>query len=156
MKKILGKILRKLGWIKPKPQPQVTHEDEVIFKIQDDVFFQVYWKSLHVGTGPAVILKAFGQEILKFDCFGKEKGHYHIAPNYEFRIYFVEETVSEQIKRTIKELETNGLRYLKMQRDPRIKALDLSTSSYTEVLKLVESTLIQYHENLLLIKPDSY
>jgi hypothetical protein len=156
MKKTLGKILRKLGWIKPKPQPQVTHEDEVIFKIQENVIFQVYWKSFQVGTGPAVILKAFGQEILKFDCFGKEKGHYHIAPNYEFRIYFVEETVSEQIQRTIKELEINGLRYLKMQQDPRIKALDFSTSSYTEVLKLVESTLIQYHENLLLIKPDSY
>ena len=75
--------------------PQIMHQDEVIFKIQEDVLFQVYWKSLPIGTGPAVILKAFGQEILKFDCFGKEKGHFHVAPNYEFRIYFGEETVPE-------------------------------------------------------------
>lgn len=152
MKKILGKILRKLGWIKPKPQPQVTHEDEVIFKIQDDVFFQVYWKSFQVGTGPAVILKAFGQEVLKFDCFGKEKGHYHIAPNYDFRIYFVEDTVDQQIQRTILELRVNGLRYLKIQKDPRIKTINPNLDDFNNTLKQVESTLLQHHEKLLLLK----
>lgn len=147
--------------IEPIPKPpakesQVIHENEVIYKVQEDVVFEVYTKSLSIGAGPAVILKAFGQEILKFDCFGKEKGHYHISPNYGFRILFVEQTVPKQIQRTIQELKVNGMRYLKMQKDPRIKELDLSTSSYKEVLKLVEATLIQHHIKLLSMQPDGY
>jgi hypothetical protein len=152
MKKIIIQLFRKIGFI-PKPiKTIVTHEDEVILKIQDEVFFQVYWKSLQIGMGPAVILKAYGQEILKFDCFGKEKGHYHIAPNYDFRIYFVEETIIDQIHRTIQELEINGLRYLKMQKDPKIKALNFSLPQYKETLKLVEAMLMQHHEKLLLVE----
>jgi hypothetical protein len=151
MKKIIIQLLRKTGLI-PKPiKTIVTHEDEVILKIQDEVLFQVYWKSLKIGTGPAVILKAYEQEIMKFDCFGKGKGHYHIAPNYDFRIYFVEETIIGQIHRTIQELEINGLRYLKLQKDSKIKALDLNLPEYKKTLKLVEATLMQHHENLRLV-----
>jgi len=35
----------------------------------------IYWKSLEIGTGPAVFLQAFDLEIVKFDCLGKDKGH---------------------------------------------------------------------------------
>lgn len=143
------RLLRKLGLLKTVKKSLVDHKDEVIFKVQEDVIFQVYWKSLSIGTGPAVILKVFNEEILKFDCFGKEKGHYHIAPHYHFRIYFIEETVEEQIHRTIKELEMNGLRYLKMQKDPKIKALNINTPSYIENLKLVNKTLLKQYQKLL-------
>ncbi|WP_075351824.1 hypothetical protein [Algoriphagus marinus] len=152
MKKIIIQLLRFIGFIPQPKKTTVTHEDEVIFKIQDDVFFQVYWKSLPIGKGPAVILKAFGQEILKFDCFGKEKGHYHIAPNYDFRIYFVEETIEEQIQRTILELKINGLRYLKIQKDPKIKAINPNLNDFNAILKQVESTLLQHHEKLQIVK----
>jgi hypothetical protein len=141
--KILSKIFFKL-FKRGTPNPTVRHDLEEI-EIEKNLKLLVYWKALTIGKGPAVILQAFENEILKFDCFGKNKGHYHIAPHYDFRIFFIEETVPDQISRTIKELRLNGFRYLKSQNDSRFKSLILDESKYQETLDQVEKKLFQFH-----------
>ena len=145
--KILSIIYRKV-FGKPRPLP-IKRNDLKTFEIEENLNLLVYWKSLEIGIGPAVILMAFDQEILKFDCFGKGKGHYHIAPHYDFRIYFVEETVTDQITRSITELRLNGLRYLKNQKDPRFKSFTLDESNYSLKLDQAEQMLHQLHLTVL-------
>ena len=42
-------------------------------------------------------------EFLKYDCFGKTQGHYHTTKTKD-RIYFIEQTVEEQINFACTEL----------------------------------------------------
>lgn len=130
-----------------RPSLSVSHQvrrDLKEIPICEDLSFLVYWKVLKIGKGPAVVLKAFDDEILKFDCFGQHDGHYHIAPNYNFRIYFFEKTVSEQIQRTLDELSANGLRYLGLQKDTRIRAIKPSLIQYQAAIDAVEKQLTHF------------
>ena len=77
---ILKRILKK-NLIKLKLIDQVRKDVEII-PIQPNLELVVYWKVLQVGRGPALILQAYGKEVLKFDCFGRDDGHFHVAPNY--------------------------------------------------------------------------
>ncbi|MDN3205052.1 hypothetical protein [Algoriphagus sediminis] len=149
MKRVLRKVLMKIGLIHSRPTLVTKHEDEETIKIQEELSFQVYWKILSIGKGPAVILKAFDEEILKFDCFGEKKGHFHNAPHYNFRIYFTESTIEEQIERTIRELKVNGLKYLSVQKDDRIRKIKPNGDEYEKALKQVKDTLIKHHQTML-------
>jgi hypothetical protein len=70
-------------------------------EIQDNLYFLVYHKSLDTGFGPSVSIYINSYEFLKFDCFGENKGHYHIYNNTtNEETYFTEKTCEEQINKT--------------------------------------------------------
>ena len=145
---LINRVLRKLKLV-PHPVPNpVKRMGLKEFPICENLSFLVYWKTLKIGKGPAVILKAFDKEILKFDCFGEKDGHYHIAPNYGFRIYFFEETVMDQVDRTVAELKINGLKYLSLQKEPEIRNLKPSLSDYNSALDSVEKLLVHFHQTV--------
>lgn len=145
---LIRRILRKLK-ILPYPSPKpIQRMDLKVIPISEKLSFLVYWKVLEIGKGPAVILKAFDKEILKFDCFGKKDGHFHIAPHYEFRIYFTEETVPDQIQRTLTELRINALRYLALQREPEIRALRPNPTKYNSAIDEVEKLLTHFFQTV--------
>lgn len=145
---ILLRVLRKLKLIPTSLANPVKRMDLKEIEICDHLSFLVYWKILDIGKGPAVILKAFDKEILKFDCFGEKDGHFHIAPNYDFRIYFLEKTVSEQVIRTVDELKTNGLRYLNLQKEAEIRALKPNLTQYYSAIDSVEKLLTHFHQTV--------
>ena len=64
---------------------------------------------------------------LKFDCFGEDKGHYHIYDNITNEtIYFTEKTCEEQITRTSYELINNIGFYLNKSNIEGIKNFKIS------------------------------
>jgi hypothetical protein len=142
------RVLRKLKLMPPSVSNPVKRMDLKKIAISDNFSFLVYWKILEIGKGPAVILKAFDREILKFDCFGEKEGHYHIAPNYDFRIYFLEKTVSQQVKRTVAELKINGMKYLSLQKDPKIQAIRPNLTQYNSAVNSVEKLLTHFHRTV--------
>lgn len=145
---LVRRLLRKLK-ILPYPAPKpIQRMDLKEISISENLSFLVYWKVLEIGKGPAVILKAFGKEILKFDCFGKKDGHFHIAPHYEFRIYFTEETVPDQIQRTLTELRINALRYLAFQPEPQIRALRPNPIKYNSAIGEVEKQMTHFFQTV--------
>ena len=97
-------------------EPGLRRDVEVV-DVGSGVEFVVYWKVLEVGIGPAIVVQTADVELMKFDCFGGTAGHFHIAPAYDTRLAFVEDTVDEQITRTGLELRRNLGRYLAA--DPR-------------------------------------
>ena len=69
--------------------------------IQDNLYFLVFHKTLPIGFGSAVSLYINDYEFLKFDCFGENKGHYHIHDDTRNEeIFFTQKTCEEQIQQT--------------------------------------------------------
>ena len=111
---------------RPKKLGHADHDfrarrDTVRLVVQPDVLLEVCWKDLAAGRGPAASLFVLGDEVLRFDCFGRDLGHYHaelVQPERaERRLYFPEATVEEQVERALFELTRNLDYYL--QRNPR-------------------------------------
>ena len=147
MKRFVRKVLLKLRILNP-PRPKVAHRESVIISIQPNLEFEIYWKALDIGKGPAIILKAYAREIMKFDCFGKDKGHYHIAPHYGFRIYFLEEKAIDQIERTVEELRKNAQKYLSVQQDSEIRKLIIDQQRFELSVKKAEEKLKYFLYNI--------
>ncbi|WP_157963252.1 hypothetical protein [Algoriphagus litoralis] len=145
---LIKRVLRKLKLLPNPVSHPVKRMDLKEIVICDNLSFLVYWKILAIGKGPAVILKAYNKEILKFDCFGEKDGHYHVAPNYGSRIYFLEKTVMEQVDRTVAELKINGLKYLSLQKEPEIRNLKPSHFDYNSAVDSVEKLLVHFHQTV--------
>lgn len=108
-------------WLRSRKQASHSHDhrDPVFVKVTPDIVFETYWKDVEAGRGPALIVWHRYRKILKFDCFGKGRGHYHISLSVHSartdandRIYLPEETIEAQIERVAFELRTNIVYYL--------------------------------------------
>lgn len=117
-------------------------KDVVKIDIQENAYVLVYHKFLDIGSGSSIGLYLYNKEYLKFDCFGKNKGHYHINnKKNDDRIYFTEQTAKEQIEKTINELTTNINSYLVMSSNIKIKEFvfdyNLLKSKLTEAKQIL-------------------
>jgi hypothetical protein len=88
----------------------MIRKDPFKIDIQDNLYFLVFHKSIDCGFGPSVSLYINGYEFLKFDCFGRNKGHFHIYGKKSETIFFTENTSLEQINKTSYEL-TNNIKF---------------------------------------------
>jgi hypothetical protein len=107
-----------------------SRRDLKIFPISPEAELHAFWKVLPIGRGPAFSLFIDQDEILRFDCFGKDEGHFHAHFEggwhaSQSRIYFFEASESAQIDRVEFEL-LNNLDYF-LQRHPwsRIRGTQL-------------------------------
>lgn len=142
VKRGIKKVLRAVGLYPPLPPPPPSvRKDVTVIPVQPNVQFLVYWKVLRIGKGSAVILDAYGDEVLKYDCFGAGKGHYHVAPNYFTRIFFVEASAHAQAERACADLEANGIKYLSIHPDPQIRALEVDREAFVQALEQVKERL---------------
>jgi len=112
-------------------------KDVINIPIQNNAYFLVYHKIVNIGFGPTLILCINNKEIIKFDYFGKEKGHFHIM-NGE-RIFLTETTVELQIDKSIKELTDNIDFYIKS-----IKNFKLDKNIFISKCKDVHILLNEY------------
>ncbi len=75
----------------------------------------VYWLAGTMGRGPCASLVMGGDEVMRLDCLGRNRGHMHInlkqARGFHnggsARLYFREQSIAEQIERACFELEYN-------------------------------------------------
>lgn len=152
LKKLLKKTFKRFIIRKNKNNSNPVRKDEIKIPVQPNLELIVYWKDLNVGKGPAAILKAHGKEIMKFDCFGFNKGHYHVTPHYGFRIYFTEHTSSEQIKRSGNELRRNAEKYLKLHEDKKVRSVKINQSIFNEKISEVEKKMTYLLHNVPQLK----
>jgi len=69
-------------------RPHPGHRSELRqFDVQPGVRILAFWKVVVNGTGPGMVCVVAEDEVLRFDCFGKRDGHYHIHPAAESVIY---------------------------------------------------------------------
>jgi hypothetical protein len=90
------------------------------------VDLMTYWLDEQLGgggTGPCIAVFCHGFEVLRFDCFGGRRGHFHITPftpwtifnsKFERRLQFREQTPQEQVEHALFEITENLDFYLQL------------------------------------------
>ena len=131
----------------PLFNPPALRKDVEVFKVQDNVYFQVYWKQYGEGKGPAVILYLFGIESIKFDLYGKGAGHFHVNPNNPESgnanlLWLPEDDANRQVRRAVFELKHNIYFYLQRNVDRRIRELRIDASRWDAALVAIESKVL--------------
>lgn len=122
-------------------------KDVVKIDIQENAYVLVYHKFLDIGSGSSIGLYLYNKEYLKFDCFGKNKGHYHVNnKKNDDRIYFTEQTAKEQIEKTINELTTNINSYLVMSSNIKIKEFVFDDNLLKSKLTEAKQILMGYED----------
>jgi len=140
--------LRPIWWLLSGTKPEFpSRNDLVTYDIQDHVKLNVYWKTPVNGNGPALTLSVYDLEVLRFDCFGKGDGHFHIHFGRDFgaqqnRIFLPETTHEAQIDRSFFELRKNLYYYLQRNRDRRIRNVKIDTDN-------MEHVLVPIHEKMV-------
>ena len=84
-------------------------DDVVMIPVQPNSYLAAYFKRYGPDVGPGVSLYVFENEILRFDCFGAGRGHYHSLPCIAAvpateRIDFAADTIETQINWCIEEI----------------------------------------------------
>jgi len=131
-----------------KGRSKPLRKDVQTVTIQEGLEFDIYWKDTgKVGIGPTVAVYAKQREVLRFDCFGPDLGHFHIFNRSDRpkdpadRLFFHEESRAAQIDRTLWELENNLASYLQLHSDPAIRNMVLEKDMVTSKIQTVDSIL---------------
>lgn len=137
-----------------------VRRDVVRYPIQTDVYLETYWKIFGLGQGPSLIFYAYGNEVLKFDCYAG-KGHCHIqlvtqTPGCEDRLALREQTVEEQIERAIFEVTRNLTYWIQRHPSPKVNYLKVDRKKLQEAVQEAKVNLLTYHQKLLEIHPSFY
>ncbi|MCH8059694.1 MAG: hypothetical protein IIA11_04460 [Proteobacteria bacterium] len=92
-------------------------DDLELIPIQPDSYLAVYFKRYGTDIGPGVSLYVFENEILRFDCFGGDHGHYHSLPCLSTfpgneRNDFSTDSIEAQIDQALAEITGNYIAHL--------------------------------------------
>lgn len=110
-------------------RPTVSQLTEV--RITEEIDMEVYWLMVNKEAGPAASIYAFGDELMRFDCFGNENGHFHINMRQSklypsggsARIYLSKEGYAEQVREAGFWLSHNLKYCLTTNRSSRVRSL---------------------------------
>lgn len=116
--------------------------DETEIVIQNGAKLLIYWKNETIGSGPTLTLAVKRREIVRFDCFGKGDGHYHIFPEADKRIDLDGENIKEQIEESITMISKNHQAYLQDHRISEVQSFELDPVRLTESLELARVQLL--------------
>lgn len=140
---------RKVRHLFVAPRPSIR-KSITRLDLQPNAYFHVYWKRTDsIGEGPCVSFYVFENEVLRFDCFGKGKGHFHVnlgeslnvttAPQH--RLFFFEESVDDQIDRVGFELRVNCRYYLQRNEDTRTARFNVDPNRMLKITKEIDRHL---------------
>ena len=127
-----------------------TRKDIVILPLGNNANLEVYWREDKLGIGPAASVYIYNREVLRFDCFGEEEGHFHISTPYKGsiasdRIYYTEKNVEDQIDRTFFEIKTNIFSYINMHPSKRIRGIQLDKKNLENSAIEMKKIMLDYY-----------
>lgn len=122
--------------------------------ITNNLYFLVFHKVLNIGEGPSLAICFNNYEYLKFDIYGKDKGHYHIYNKNGQTIYFKEETAMEQINAVNNDLKNNIGIYLSKSDRIDIRTFEINMDIFVEKVNDAINKLIEYEEKYYAFKRD--
>ena len=132
-----------------------TASDHQVITIQEGVSLEVFWVNRQLGPGPGASLYVLGDEVLRLDCFGTQGlgGHYHINPRQtelysmeSARLFFPSGSHEDHIERAAFELERNLPAVLAMNRDARIRRIELNSVRLAQVADDLRRNMLELLE----------
>jgi len=153
LKKLLARPGRQRRTGRDLHKSRPDRQDVARTEVTEDVVIDVFWKILPIGRGPALSLYVLGHEVLKFDCFGRDEGHFHaefILPEgaAENRIFMGEPTVAGQIDRTLYELERNVSYFLERHPHADVRRFRFPTDPVTRLLPSLRERMLKYQRRV--------
>jgi len=133
----------------PKRDPR--HGDYAYREVQPGLHIEVFWKVEHpfLGRGPTAIVYLGQKSMLKFDCLGAGHGHFHVyalekSGKARLRVFFREQTVEEQIERSVFELVWNLETYLRSCRLERARSFKLHEKELEQGARWMGDKLLEF------------
>ena len=121
-----------------------VRKDSYKIYVQENVYLLIFHKNVDIlGKGVAVSLYIHNIEFLKFDCLGNKEGHYHIYNNNN-RIFFSENTVEDQINKTVYELSNNIHVYLSSCKNIQLKEFKLNIELLKNKMDEMKNKMMEY------------
>ena len=148
----LKMAVKRLLQRKRQPKLHERHlQDLVRYDLGDGVFLAAYWKVTSEGRGPCSSLYVGENEVLRFDCFGERKGHYHthlyewdVQESPKWRIYFLKKLIEEQVEGAAREIKTNSVRYLTESRHKKIRLVHIDPKRLEEAVNQMRDQMLVY------------
>ena len=129
-------------------------DDVELIEVQRDSFLAVYYKNYGSrGVGPGVSLYVLDNEVLRFDCFGGELGHFHSMPclapyPQRERVEFKTSGVESQIDESAAEILQNHASHLARHFRRRIRDYSFDRDEIEKaVAKAKEHMLAEHRMN---------
>ncbi len=124
----------------------IVRKDLYKINLHDNSYLLVFHKTYNEGFGPAFSLYIGNKEFMKFDCYGENKGHYHIYNKNSQLIYFNEKTCEEQIDKSIDELLNNVNTYIKLSSDKKIKNFNINIEILKSKTDELKNKMLEYEK----------
>ncbi len=123
-------------------------KDCKVLKIQDGVEAHVFWKQIGAAAGPCCSVFVLGHEVIKFDCYAGEHGHFHVAlparaGSTSNVLRFDATTIEQQIDRCAFELEHNLVYYCERCVHPAVRIFSLDLSAISDATPKIRKALFQ-------------
>ena len=114
--------------------------------IQDGVEAHVFWKQIGPAAGPCCSVFVLGHELIKFDCYEGELGHFHVAlparaGSTSNILRFGVSTIEQQIERTAFELSHNLIYYCERCVHPQVRTFELNQPAVSEAVPKIRQAL---------------
>ena len=118
--------------------------------IQEYVRLETYWLSEPIGPGPAASFYIFDDEVLRFDCFGGTKGHFHINRKQarafpgsgDSPLYFPPGTTTGHIDQACFELYVNLPYCLRTNASRRIRNMRIQKDRLKEAAEIMKAEML--------------
>jgi len=155
----LFELLQRIRYrIRPFPRRSshsyISHVN--VFPIQENVVLETSYMGPEFGPGPVASIYIFDHEVMRLDCLGGDRGHFHVnmtqslfRPNGEnARFYFPEGTVEEHIECAAFQLRRN-LDYARSQNyRRRVRSVELDRSRIEVVSRQMREELRRLHRQM--------
>lgn len=119
--------------------------------VQSDIVMETYWVEPPVGPGPGASIDLCGDEVMRFDCFGSDLGHYHFnvrqskfLPSGETtRIYFPKGTIHDHIQHAAFEFRKNLDYGRGMNLDGRVRAVTIDQDAIDRAAETMKQRMLE-------------
>jgi hypothetical protein len=118
---------------------------------------EIYWVSEPVGPGPGASIYIHNDEVMRFDCFGSDLGHYHFnvrqscfVPAGELtRIFFPTGSVLDHIENAVVQVRRNLDYGRGMNLDPKVRTVEIDQEAINEAAEVMRQKMIEIAERKL-------
>lgn len=133
-------------------RPTVSQVTEV--SVTEEIDMEVYWLVFNNQAGPAASVYAFGDELMRFDCFGRENGHFHLNMRQSklypgggsARIYLSMGSVDDQIREAGFWLSHNLKYATTTNRSSRIRSLVVDAEALADAAQRMMGIMFELVE----------
>jgi hypothetical protein len=154
-------LLRSTGTLGQRWLRRKARQDWTIHPVAPGVDLVTFWLDQRIGgggTGVCMSLFCHGYEVLRFDCFGKDSGHYHLSPLTLWPVRrrvlgFYEDTVEGQVEEALFQIDQNLDFYLQLNPRRCVRKLRVDRAARKQACDRARARLHEHLNGVPVLQP---